>query len=392
MFNTIMDGKDECEEQMELFDAQTIDQLEWPDNPAANYAKNFLGPLVRQGLAPFIENIDASIFVLRLGSYIFPILVPNLSATCNSYVCSPYNHYLTLGRLNLSLMDNPHLVRVVKTFFPFFEKSAKLGRLDSVIYVNHWLSFTDLYPAQLSKTLLAKMIEFLEQRFPDRAIIFRSLNSISTLSLISDLSDLDLHLIASRYVYLSDTKDEALFRTRILKSDKKAWEHCPYRIQTGDFTEVDSCAQFLNLERSLYVLHHTELHPQYTEKFVRHLFEQRLLQFISLWRGDECVGVAGYMQRDGVMFCPFLGFNKADPEHNQIFRLLNIALLFEAKKHGWLFNQSAGASFFKSVRRAKGTIEYMGVYTKHLPKRQRYTWTFLARMINTFGQSCMKKY
>jgi hypothetical protein len=90
--------------------------------------------------------------------------------------------------------------------------------------------------------------------------------------------------------------------------------------------------------------------------------------------------------------CPVFGYDKNTSESNEIYRLLNTALILESKKRGCLFNQSAGAAFFKSTRRAQGSLEYLAVYTKHLPKKQKAFWKTLMFIMNKLGPKFMKNY
>lgn len=374
-----------------LYDASSIDTLDWPDTPAGQYAKFFLTPLVKEGLKSYVSNIDAEYMALKIDNMVLPVLIPH-SNTRNSYVCSPYQHYITFGKEHIDLLNNAFLIRTVLSVFPLIEKMALYGRLNSVVYVNHWLYSTDLYPKELKRKHLDKTIAFLAERFPERAIIMRSLNAITSPSLLHDLEEMKCQMIPSRQVYVSDCKDESIFQTRIVKSDLRLWYKKIYQVIDGSQIESQDCAQLLNLERLLYIIQHSDLHPQYTLNFIKLMKEHRLLQFKALRHEGEYIGVAGYYECDGTMFCPFFGFDKVHPDHNVIFRLLNTALLLEAKQHGWLFHQSAGASFYKSVRHAKGTLEFMAVSARHLPKKQQLTWLFLKQFMNTFALKAMRNY
>lgn len=389
--NFMQHALDAVQNSITLYDVNTIGQLNWPETEQGKYAKKFLEPLITKGLSEYVSNIDGEMLALQVDDLILPVLLPSEN-TQNSYICSPYHHYITFGKENVNLFNNQFVIGLINTLLFPIEKIASLGRLDSVVYVNHWLSATDLYPGKINQTQLSEIIRLLQARFPDRAIIFRSLNSISTPSVISDLKDLNCHLIASRYVYLTHGGHEKTFQTRIVKSDLRLWNQSPLEYVDEKHTKAEDCADFFHLERLLYVIQHTNLHPQYKEKYIDLLFANQLLQFKSLRREGKCVGVAGYLVRDGVMYCPFLGFDKNDPDHSIIFRLLNTALLLEAKEKQYLFHQSAGASFYKSVRRAEGTLEYQTVFTQHLPRKQRIAWSLLTKFINAFGPNLMRRY
>ena len=92
------------------------------------------------------------------------------------------------------------------------------------------------------------------------------------------------------------------------------------------------------------------------------------------------------------MYCPFFGYDKNEPDHTVIYRLLNTALLLAAKEKQLIFHQSAGASFYKKIRRAEGCLESMAIYTEHLPQKQRLSWKILKFFINGIAPRFMEKY
>lgn len=374
-----------------LYDDKTIDRLKWPEDPETEHLRKFIEPLIKHGIPEYVVNVDAKMFALQVDELVLPVLVPQKNKH-NSYVCSPHNNYITLGKDNIKLFNNRFVIGMMNALLAPLDKLTKYGHLDNVVYVNHRLSAMDLYPREITTSRLSKIVDFLQERFPDRAIIFRSLNAISTPSLIPDLKELDCHLIPSRYVYLTDCTDERVFQARVVKTDFKVWNQSSYEYVSEKLATKENCSDFYRLERLLYIIQHSSLHPEYKQNFVELLFSSGFMKFKSLRREGKCVGVAGYLENAGVMYCPFIGFDKGDPDHSMIFRLLNTSLLLEAKEKRYLYHQSAGASFYKTIRRAKGTLEYNAVYTKHLPKKQKMVWYLLSKFINSFGPNLMKRY
>lgn len=287
-----------------LYDAQTIDSLPWPSHEDGEYAKRFLLPLLRNGIPHYIDNIQADLFALKVGSFVFPVLVPQRHGD-NSYVCSPYHHYITYGKENVTLIQNKALSSCVKQLFSLLGACATGCALDSVVYVNHWLSATDLYPEGIAESDVKAIIRCLKERFPKRAIIFRSLTPLTNPALMQVTKGLGFLQIPSRPVFISDGRNEEVYSTRIFKSDirlqnKNLFEH----LDESQLTPED-CAALLHLEHDLYVNHHSELQPQPNLRYVQLLLEQRLLHFAVLKEGNRFKGVAGYVQRNGTLSCPF---------------------------------------------------------------------------------------
>ena len=150
--------------------------------------------------------------------------------------------------------------------------------------------------------------------------------------------------------------------------------------------------RILYLYNLLSIEQHSRLNPQLNLSFIRLLIEEKILQIKALKKEGMIEGIVGYLVQGKTLFCPFIGFDKAHPDKSKLYRLLSTTLLMEARKNKFLMHQSAGASFYKTVRRATGYQEYLGVYTRHLPFKQKFAWGVLQGMMNLAAAPLMKKY
>jgi hypothetical protein len=378
-------------DEVELYDSNNVDSLAWPDTEDCRHAKKLLVPLLKKGVSKFIDNINAETYALKAGEFVFPVLATTENYT-NSWVCSPYAHYISYGKESVGIVGNVFLSKIIMYLIEGLGKLSRLGKMNSVVYVNNWMYSTDLYPDALRPELIKSIVQLLKKRFPRHAIIFRSLNGLTTPQWMDTLPKQGFQLIASRYVFVTDGKNESIYKTRILKSDLKLFKEHPYQLVDETDLHVDECQHLKNLYHQLYVIQHSHLQPQFNQNYFRLLFETRLLRFKVLKSDGVIKGVAGYYHRNNVMVCSIFGYEKNSSESNVIYRLLNTALLLEARKNGLLFNQSAGAAFFKSVRRAEGCLEYMAIYNKHLPAYRQIFWSTLKLFINKVGSKYMEKY
>lgn len=374
----------------QLFDASNIDLLDWPNTDDGQYAKKYIEPLVKNGIKPYVDNLEVNAFALKIDSLVFPVVVAE-EGSKNSYICSPYEHYISYGR-EVKLIDNPVIAAIVDKLLNGFSAIGRAGRINAVVYVNHWLFSTDLYPTGFTAEHAEAIVNMLKKRFPRHAIIFRSLNALTCDSVQKILRKLGFHIVASRQVHVTNTKNDAIFQTRIIKSDLKLWRESPFTVIDAAQLTSAECEEMLKLYNTLYIEQHSKRNPRYTLRFIKHLFDQRLLHFKVLKLGDQYKGVAGYYIRNGVMMCPFFGYDKTDPQHTAIYRMLSTTLLLAAKEQGLLFNQSAGASFYKSVRRAESCRESMAIYARHLPLKQKLVWGTFKTFINIVAPRYMKKY
>jgi len=374
-----------------LFGKESIDFLNWPETEQGQYAKRFLFPLVKNGIQKYIKNCHADIYVLKVDHHVLPIVVAH-EAEENSYVCSPFSHYFGNFTRLTHLIDVPLIAPLLRKLVNRIGVLCNSGGINSVVYVNNWLFSTDLYPKGLTTKQILLIVKLLNEKFSAHAIVFRSLNSLTNTPLLQTLKECAFKLIASRQVYLTDATQEAIFKTRIVKSDLKLWRETSYQLTIEESLSKEDRSAFLKLYNALYIDQHTYLNPQFTESYINHLVDQQLLNFIVLRSQGVVKGIAGYLECDGVMFCPLFGYDKTQEEHQQIYRLLNTSLLIEAKSKGLIFHQSSGASFYKKVRRAKDYIETKAIYTDHLPFKQRAVWSCFRGIVNLFAPRFMKKY
>jgi hypothetical protein len=374
-----------------LYDHETIDTLPWPNTPEGEYAKKYLPPFVKQGTRHFIDNINAKVYAMKVDDLVFPVVEAGGNFE-DCYTCSTFGYYVSYALQSMHIIKNPTLRALTAQLLKGFGHLAKKGQLNSVIYVNNWLFSTDLYPEGLTAEHIKKMLAHLRVQFPRHAISFRSLNPLTTSKLKQEIGKLNFTEIATRQVYITDATNEAIFQTRILKSDLKLLRESGYEVLDETQLRSEDRSKLLSLYRTLYLDQHSTLNPQFNQNYMELAMDQGLLHIRAVRKNGSIDGVVGFYERSGVMMCPFLGYDKGHPQNTVIYRLLSTILLLEAKKRKVIFNQSAGASFYKKTRRAEGCIETMAVYIDHLPLSRRIPWMLLKNLINTIGIPAMKKY
>lgn len=351
----------------------------------------YLKLLLQNGVSHFVENILADVNILKIGDKLFPLLITSGNYH-NSYVCSPYGHYISLGLESLKDIQNQYQKKMIEYGLKCLGKIIKKGEINPVVYINHSLFSTDLQPNDLTESQLRNAVYFLQKQFPRHTIIFRSINAKTCPDLQNRLKLCSFKFIATRQIYLTDTKNPELYNTRIIKSDFKLWEKKSYEvISQNEFTEEDE-RRILTLYHSLSLENHSICNPKLTRHCFNLLKKLPHFQLKALKKDGVIDGIVGYQIKENILHCSFFGYDKNHLNSTQIYRLLSTMLLLEAVKNEKLFHQSAGASFYKSIRRAKKCQEYQAIYTKHLPLKQKLTWWLLKIVINTLAVPFMKKY
>lgn len=374
---------------LSLYDAATIDDLPWPETYEGQYAKNFLTPFVKNGAHYYIDNIDTQFLALKVDNFVIPVTVNNEEYE-NSFVCSPYTLYITYALASLPMLQKGIVLKSTEVMLKTLGKILRKGQINKVVMVNNWLFTTNLYPP-LTKEQIKSIVEYLKERFPDHAIGFRSINAGSYKTSYDSIIDSKLLMIASRQIYQTDTKDENNFTTRIYKSDLKQLRESSYEIVDAIELSDEDIHRVLDLYRALYIDKYSKNNPQFNLNFIKLAVDNGTLHLKTLKKNGTVEGAIGYSTQYNAMVSPFFGYDPS-AEHKGLYRLLSTILMQEARSHQVLFNQSAGASFYKKIRRAKPYLEYMSVYVKHLPYSRRLPWNILSSIMNYLGAPFMKKY
>ncbi len=373
-----------------LYDAKNIEQLNWPATDEGTFAKNFLVPLLKNGVEHYFENVKTTVMVIELDGIVLPITI-NDAEYENSYVCSFYGHYIEYGLNSLHIIKSNALRKGVEWILKGSSKLLRLAHINKVVSVNNWLFSTNLYPT-LSHDQIKRIKNFLEERFPNHAILFRSVNTFEKKLCLEGLKNNNFDLIASRQVYHTNPKNEEIWSTRIFKSDLKLLRETQYEVVDADQVPQEEIPKMISLYNALNVEKYSKMNLQIKPSFVKLAMEKKLFRFSALKINGEIDGIIGRYSLYGVMTSPFFGYDIAKPQQSGLYRLFSTLLALDAKERGDIFHQSGGASFYKSVRRAEPNMEYFAVYTKHLSLKRRIPWKALKMIINQFGVGFMKKY
>jgi hypothetical protein len=377
-----------------LFNADTIEQLQWPDTVDGIYAKSYLMPLIQQGSTHFIENVQTTPMVLVIdGRIVLPITL-NEQEYANSYVCSPYSQYVTYAKEELVLIQQEWLRHVLSFLIDGFGLLCKGCRINRVVHVNNWLLSTNLYP-DLTSEHIAVIITFLKDQFPQHTIIFRSINSYSNELLTTILQKAGSRLVPSRQVYFVHPSKQSSFRTKArwrLKRDFALLERQGYGVIGADELREGDVPRLVALYNALYLEKYSYNNPMFNEQFIKLALSQKTLQLVALKKGERIDAVLGYFCRNGVMTTPIFGYDTTLPQAVGLYRMLTAVLFKIAQENEHLINHSSGAAEFKRNRGAIASIEYSAVYDQHLPLYRRFCWIVLCVLLEKIGVPLMKKY
>jgi hypothetical protein len=378
------------QEEIALYDRHNLEACPWPQTPDGQYAQKFLTPLIQRGVSKYIENVHTDMRVLLMDDLVLPITVNNAEYE-NSYVCSPYSYFISYARESIDFLSQAWLYYAINALLIGAGKVLRQLQINKVVVVNNWLYSTNLYP-QIQPHQVTRIAQFLEQAFPDHAIVFRCVDPYTNPICFQTLQKMGLEFIAMRPILFLDPRDSSLVESRIFKSDIKLLKNSGYEIIDGERLTESEIPRLLELYRDLYIQKYSTLNPKFSEDFMCLVLGQKLLQFKALKKDGSIDGVVGYVQRNGKMYCPFFGYDSQVPKERALYRLLSTLLMLEAYHQGLFFHQSSGASMFKKIRKAHSCIEYMAVSYKHLKISRHLPWQILKNLYNSLGTIYMKRY
>jgi len=359
----------------QLFTRENIHTLPFPQTEDGDYARRYLLPMVMDGAQKYIRNAhNTEVTLAKVDDVILPITLSDFHPD-NTYTVSPYSHYISYGGYDeVKHLNNPFVEALIKLLLFPVAKFFRAADFDRVAYVNNYLLSTNLYPSVNSNQLSA-LSEALIRWFPDRAIVFRSVDQKKNPHIYQTLEGLGYDMALSRQVWFMEP-DECV-QSRGFKEDRRALRHIQYEIVEGaEFSDAD-LERSADLYDMLYLEKYSRFNPQFTFEFMKLARDAGTLHLRALKQDGKINGVIGYFIRNGAMTLPLLGYDTSLPKEKGLYRLLTQLKIQEGLRRNLLIHSSSGVGKFKKARGGKSAIEYNAVYSKHLPVRRQMPWKLL---------------
>lgn len=361
--------------QAEFFTRENIHALQFPPTEDGDYARRYLLPLIEGDIQNYIRNVyHTQLMAVKVGETIIPVTVTDFHPQ-NAYTVSPYSHYVSYGGLEeVKHLENPLAEFLIKLVMYPVARYFRSAELDKVVFVNNYLLSTNLYPS-VSGEQVAALSEALIKRFPDRAIVFRSVDGKKNSRIFDTLRSLGYDLVLSRQVWYMDPL--ASLKTRQCKEDMRVLKKTGYEVVNGETLSDDELHRAAHLYELLYLKKYSYFNPQFTFGFLKLARDQKILYLYGLKKDGRLDGVMGFFVRNGAMTQPLFGYDTALPQDEGLYRLLTLLTLKEGAKRGLLVHASGGVGKFKKARGGESVTEYNAVYTKHLSKRRQSPWKLI---------------
>ena len=372
--------------QIFFYDRSSIDQLVWPDTEEGRHARDFLLPMIKEGVQAYIHNVETKLYLLQVNSHLIPITV-NEREYNNSYLTS---NYFPIKFLQERLSKNSsRWQQIQKPFITGAGLLLKGMKINKVVIVNNWLLTTNIYP-NLSEDEIHALTDYLIKRYPDHALIFRSLNTRKCSALATCLEKQRYRLIYSRHVFIYDPEQKQKFSSKVLyhhRRDRRLIDTDGYEVIHSELLNEKEASHLLELYNELYLTRHTSYSPQFTKKYLQNASEKGFLRLVCLKKEGQIHGVIGFHERDKTLITPFCGYDQSKGEANHLYRMLTVLAIDEAEKRDIILNDGSGGAAPKQYRGMRPFPEYIALYDKHLPALRRLFWGMAEKMVKRFALS-----
>lgn len=380
-------------EFIEIYDANNIAELVWPNDEDHQNYRVYLEELVQANIKDYVANANTILKLLKIDDVILPISICDYSKS-NTFVCSIHTQYISYAIAELSKLESNPLKIIAGLLLKPLSWLVKLGKLDKAVHINNWLFPTNIHP-EMNAQQVHRMIEFLTLKFPNHGLIFRTLNQITDKPLLEELVAAKFKLLGSRQIYLLSKSLISSFKSkapRDIRRDEKL-------ISINNLNISDSPDNYPSIQRelnklysSLYVEKHSHLNPMYTTKFFDLILRVPGFSVQLVLDEAKLIGFIAYLTRYNVTYAPMLGYDVNLPQSKGIYRVLSSLKITAAQKAGSCLHSSAGAASFKRNRGHTAIIEYHAIYSRHLSLARRSIYYIMMIIVNKFAMPVIQRY
>ena len=373
-----------------IFDKTTIDDLKWPDNPQAHTARKYLRPLIRNGVKHYIRNTDVRMLALKIDDMVLPVTICDKPCYEDSYIASPYTHYISYVREEIIRLKKPGIKIVLDPFLTLLGTLFKRLHIDRVVIINNWLFSTIIYP-NFTECQVRAITGYMAAMYPRHTILFRCISRSLTGRLMDLLKTDNYQMIVSRPVFIVDPKSRICFKKRNTRKDIKLLQNFGYPELAGRNISDRDIDRIVEMYRNLYIDKYTRLNPMYTKAFISLTLKKNIFAYRFLKIKGRLKGFDALFRKNGIVIGAMMGYDFDVPQKIGLYRMLMAVDLNEAHRYGCILNWSSGSADFKRLRGAVPDLEYFAAYHRHLPFRRRLPWYILAFIFNRIAEFLVRK-
>jgi SAM-dependent methyltransferase len=368
--------------KVEFADAGRVQALSHVPGNAGSWA-GYLAALLADGPSAYADNAYAEMEALLVDGTLLP-LVLNRGIVGTADSCSPYSHYVAYS-LEEATKRHPRLPPwLLSAAAAPVAQLLRAAGIDRVVSVNNWLLSTNP-SVHLDLEQVREVTACLTSSYPDRAILWRSLNTKIDAALIEYARLSGYRLLRSRRVYMMEAGPWVYRTHENARRDFALLKQTRYDVISDPPALAPHVERMAELFGSLYLGKHSRLNTAFNARFFAVTLAAGVLEYRVFRTGGEVVAFVASFIRDRIMTPALLGYDLNLPQSQGLYRLCMATVLADAASQGLHLNLSAGAGSFKRLRGCTPVDEYDAVYDRHLPWTRRAAWFALSAASRTSG-------
>lgn len=372
-----------------IYDKTNINELKFEDNFFNDGLYEYFKPLIENGINFYIKNINAEAKILKVDNVLLPLIIADKNYDDSLYT-SFYSSYI--GYILKDLTSTSFVTTFFKHLLEMTGRILKKAEVNKIIYVNHWLLSTNLYP-KLKEEQLQLITSYLKKEYPEHAIVFKNVAPRTLPNLFNNLKAQSYRMIVSRQVFILDKEARKGINKRQrakVKKDRKLIEDSDYYF-SGSINDNDF-ERLADIYHQLYIGKYSIYNPCYTSEFFELLKDNPLFNLQILRTEDAIDGLLLTFSIDNQSTCPAMGYQLDKMPENALYRMLVAKLTADSEENNLDFHMSAGVGDFKKQRGARAETEYSAIYFEHLPLRRKFVYLVLQKITNNIVIPIFMKY
>lgn len=315
-------------------------------------------PVEAMPLSRLVRNAEATLVELKHPDATLPVIVPDLSPRMDrrmrTWVACMESGMFGYVLDELSARSKP--TRIQSAIMKCYSLTGACGPWRRAVQVGNF-PFSTTMRTPVANRVLWEILPALRESMPDRPFAVRNVYPGRQDLRLPD----DATLIPARPIYRFDYSGGRLPDSSNFKKDLKLLAKSGL-IGIGDH-EFDETRvrEGLELYHQLYREKHSLRNPDYTLEMITRGRERGWLSLRGLIDPvtSRLVCFAGVHEIEGTISAPMIGYDRAAPQKNGLYRQILALLAKEAIERGIIDDSSSGAGEFKRIRGLIPELEHL---------------------------------
>lgn len=299
-------------------------------------------------------------------------------------ILQPTAHYLDYPSIEIAKVSSFWTESRLKLATQPLRQLFKIGGIDRVAYLNHWLT-TAAPPIRASTAELRRSFAEIAGDYPGHAVVIPNVVPALHGDYPNRLEAAGCLLIPSRVVWIYDPAKSRLgsaFQNRRHSMNKA--RRARESLAPGMVGRKELCRRLdevHRLYRELYIDRYSRLNPQYTETFFARLIESPAIEATGWVDPDDRLEMFSLDRTvEGAMVWSVKGHSLEAVRPRRLNGACFGHYIVRADAEGGPSNWGGGSGQFKRQRGAEPAQEFDAVYLRHLKKGRRMPWQILRRL------------